>query len=102
MAQTRRLAEALFAEHDALLLPTAPFCPTLAELESDPIGPNARLGTFTNFVNLCDLAAIAVPTGLRNGLPTGVTLIGPAWSDGKLAAFATRYEQLVGPASKGS
>ncbi len=89
LAHTRRLAEALFAEHDALLLPTAPFCPTLAELESDPIGPNARLGTFTNFVNLCDLAAIAVPAGFgADGLPVGVTVLGPAWSEGRIAAIA--------------
>ena len=47
----------LFREHDALLLPTAPFCPTLAEVAVDPIGVNSRLGTYTNFVNLCDLAA---------------------------------------------
>ena len=89
LAQTRRQASALFAEYDALLLPTAPFCPTLAELAADPIGPNSRLGTFTNFVNLCDLAAIAVPAGFgANGLPVGVTVLGPAWSEGKLAAIA--------------
>ena len=63
LAQVKRLAETLFRRVDALLLPTAPFCPTLAELVADPIGPNSRLGTFTNFVNICDLAAIAVPAG---------------------------------------
>ena len=52
------MAETLFASYDALLLPTAPFCPTLAAVAADPIGLNARLGAFTNFVNLCDLAAI--------------------------------------------
>jgi len=89
LAQTKRQAEALFAQYDALLLPTAPFCPTLAELKADPIGPNSRLGTFTNFVNLCDLAAIAIPAGFGdNGLPVGVTIIGPAWSEGRLAALA--------------
>jgi allophanate hydrolase len=89
LAQVRRLAARLFANCDALLLPTAPFCPALAELEADPIGPNSRLGTFTNFVNLCDLAAIAVPAGFGpDGLPAGVTLVGPAWSEGRLAAIA--------------
>jgi allophanate hydrolase len=89
LAQVRRLARELFASHDALILPTAPFCPTLAELAADPIGPNARLGTFTNFVNLCDLAAIAVPAGFgADGLPVGVTVLGPAWSEGRLAAIA--------------
>ena len=89
LAHARRLAARLFAGCDALILPTAPFCPTLAELAADPIGPNSRLGTFTNFVNLCDLAAIAVPAGFGpDGLPVGVTLIGPAWSEGRLAALA--------------
>jgi allophanate hydrolase len=89
LALARRQAAELFADIDALLLPTVPFCPTLAELAADPIGPNARLGTFTNFVNLCDLAAIAVPAGIgADGLPVGVTLIGPAWSEGRLAPLA--------------
>ena len=94
LARVRRLASELFERHDALLLPTAPFCPTLSELEADPIGPNARLGTFTNFVNLCDLAAIAVPAGLgADGLPVGVTVLGPAWSEGRLAAIADRIHR---------
>lgn len=89
LAVARRLAAAMFAEIDVLMLPTAPFTPTLADLAADPIGPNSRLGTFTNFVNLCDLAAIAVPAGIgADGLPTGVTLIGPAWSEFRLAALA--------------
>ena len=89
LAHARRAAEDLFAQADALLLPTAPFCPTLAEVEADPFGPNSRLGRYTNFVNLCDLAAIAVPAGFgTDGLPVGVTVIGPAWSEGRLAALA--------------
>ena len=89
LAQVRRRAEALFAGHDVLLLPTAPAWPTLAALEADPIGPNSRLGTYTNFVNLCDLAAIAVPAGFTaDGAPVGVTLVGPAWSEGRLAGLA--------------
>ena len=89
LARARRIAEEMFATFDALLLPTAPFTPTLAELAADPIGPNSRLGTYTNFVNLCDLAAIAVPAGFGvDGLPVGVTVVGPAWSDGRIAAIA--------------
>ncbi len=89
LAEARRAAQLLFRDYDALLLPTAPLCPTLAEVAADPIGVNSRLGTYTNFVNLCDLAAIAVPAGLDiNGMPIGVTLIGPAWSEGRLAAIA--------------
>jgi allophanate hydrolase len=89
LAQARRHAQSLFQEYDALLLPTAPFCPTLAELDADPLGPNRRLGTFTNFANLCDLAGFAVPAGFGpDGLPVGVTILGPAWSEGRLAGIA--------------
>jgi allophanate hydrolase len=89
LAQARRHAAELFRRYDALLLPTTMPCPTLAELAADPIGPNSRLGTWTNFVNICDLAAIAVPAGTgTDGLPFGVTLVGPAWSEGRLAAIA--------------
>ncbi len=75
----------------------SPFCPTLAEVADDPIGVNSRLGTYTNFVNLCDLAAIAVPAGFDSeGLPIGVTLIGPAWSEGRLAALADSIHRANG------
>lgn len=87
--EVRRQAETLFAEHDVLLLPTAPSWPTLAELDADPIGPNSRLGAYTSFVNLCDLAAIAIPAGFGpDGAPIGITVVGPAWSEGRLAAVA--------------
>ena len=96
LAEVRVLAASMFERYDALLLPTAPFCPTLAELAADPIGPNSRLGAYTNFVNLCDLAAIAVPAGMTpDGLPAGVTLIGPAWSEGRLAAIADRVHRAA-------
>lgn len=89
LAEARRAAETLFTRYDALLLPTAPFCPTLAEGAADPIGVNSRLGCFTNFVNLCDLAGFAIPAGFgADGLPVGVTLLGPAWSEGRLAGIA--------------
>ncbi len=88
-SKARRVADELFAQCEALLLPTAPYCPTLADVAADPFGPNARLGTFTNFVNLCDLAAISVPAGFgADGLPVGVMVLGPAWSEGRLAAIA--------------
>jgi allophanate hydrolase len=89
LQQARRQAAALFAQYDALLLPTAPFCPTLAEVEADPLGPNRRLGAFTNFANLCDMAGFAVPIGFAlNGVPIGGVLLGPAWSEGRLAPVA--------------
>jgi allophanate hydrolase len=85
----RRAAQELFHDFDALLLPTTPLCPTLEQVAADPIGVNSQLGTYTNFVNLCDLVAIAIPGGFdATGLPKGSMLIGPAWSEGRLAAVA--------------
>ncbi|MEU0072666.1 allophanate hydrolase [Streptomyces sp. NPDC006332] len=84
----RGRALAALADADALLLPTAPGHPTLAEVAADPLGSNARLGRFTNSTNLFDLAAVAVPAGEVNGLPFGVMLIGPAFTDERLARIA--------------
>ncbi|MFC9847057.1 allophanate hydrolase [Streptomyces sp. NPDC060223] len=84
--RTRALAQ--LGDTDALLLPTAPGHPTLAEVAADPLGANARLGRFTNSTNLFDLAAVAVPAGTVNGLPFGVMLIGPAFTDERLARIA--------------
>jgi allophanate hydrolase len=83
----------MWARVDALAVPTAPCFPTLAELEADPLGPNARLGTYTNFVNLLDLAALAVPGPFRpDGLPAGLTLIAPRGSDARLAGLGMRFQ----------
>ncbi|MFD5521751.1 allophanate hydrolase [Streptomyces sp. NPDC127066] len=89
--RTRALAE--LADADALLLPTAPGHPTLAEVATDPLGANARLGRFTNSTNLFDLAAVAVPAGRTPaGGPFGVMLIGPAFTDERLARIARLLE----------
>ncbi|MEU7416205.1 allophanate hydrolase [Streptomyces antibioticus] len=84
--RTRALAE--LAGADALLLPTTPGHPTLAEVAADPLGANARLGRFTNSTNLFGLAAVAVPAGEVAGLPFGVMLIGAAFTDERLARIA--------------
>ncbi len=77
---------------DALLLPTAPTLFTAAEIADEPIVRNALLGTYTNFVNLLDLCAIAVPGGAReDGLPFGVQLIAPAGADRLLLTLAARW-----------
>ena len=66
--------------------------PTLAEVAADPVGVNARLGTYTNIVNLLDLCAVAVPAGRRSdGLPFGVQLIAPAFADRPLLDLASRW-----------
>lgn len=75
---------------DALLLPTAPTTYRIREVLENPLELNSRLGTYTNFVNLLDLSALAIPAGFRkDGIPFGVTLVGPAFEDKLLAAIAT-------------
>ena len=87
-----RAADALVG-FDALLTPTTTLHPTIADVRGDPIGVNARLGTYTNFANLLDLASLAVPAGTVAGLPFGIMLTGPAGSDARLAEIAARCDQ---------
>jgi allophanate hydrolase len=76
----------------ALLTPTTTWHPTLDEVAADSVGANARMGRFTNFANLLDMAALAVPAGFVDGLPFGVMLTGPAFTDRVLAQIAVRIE----------
>jgi allophanate hydrolase len=92
LAELRTAAMPTFLGADALLLPVTPGHPTLAEVAADPVGANARLGTFTNMVNLLDLCAVAVPAGWRDdGLPFGVQLLAPAFADRPLLDLAARW-----------
>ena len=100
LKELERLAAREWARMDVMLLPTAGTIYTLAEIESDPITLNSNLGLYTHFVNLMDLAAVAVPAGFRpNGLPFGVSLVGPAFSDRALLALADRFMQGIAPPS---
>jgi allophanate hydrolase len=83
LAVLRRSAERSLRELGAaaLVLPTAPFHPTIREVQADPVELNARLGRYTSFVNLLDMCAVAVPVGTAGFLPNGVSVIGPAFSD---------------------
>jgi allophanate hydrolase len=93
MAAKRAAAEA-WGEIDVLVTPTAGTIYRIAELEADPIRLNANLGFYTNFVNFLDFAAVAAPAGFRrDGLPFGVTLVGPAWSDASLLVLADRFHR---------
>jgi allophanate hydrolase len=92
LAVLRRRSEVVWGHIDALLLPVVPTHPTLAEVAADPLGINSRLGTFTNFVNLLDLAAIAVPgVDTEAGLPFGIQFVAPAFSDHALLDLASRW-----------
>ncbi|MFJ9707623.1 allophanate hydrolase [Streptomyces sp. NPDC101234] len=102
LTDLRTRALAALGDADAVLLPTAPGHPTLAEVAADPLGANARLGRFTNSTNLFDLAAVAVPAGEVNGLPFGVMLVGPAFTDERLATIARSLEPRVSLAVLGA
>ena len=89
LEELRHRTDAEWKKADVLLLPTTPTTHTVADMLADPITLNSRLGRYTNFVNLLDCAAIAVPAGFRSsGLPGGVTLIAPAFTDDALAPLA--------------
>ena len=102
LARRRRATEPTWDDVDVIVVPSVPRVPTVADVEAEPIAVNSMLGTYTNFVNLLDLAAVTVPVhgsddsgaggvGLGAGAaalpPFSVTLIGPAWSDELLAAL---------------
>ncbi|MCC6737141.1 MAG: allophanate hydrolase, partial [Bauldia sp.] len=90
-------AAAATAGIDMLIVPSVPGLCWLDEVAADPFGANARLGTYTNFVNLLDMCALAVPaTPRRDGRPHGVTLIGRRGSDAALAAFGRRIHAATG------
>jgi allophanate hydrolase len=101
LAELRRRAAHVFREVDLLLLPTTPTHPTIEAVLASPIEENTKLGRYTNFMNLLDLAGIAVPAGFTpEGLPFGITLVGTAFSEARLSAFADRVhrslEQTIG------
>jgi allophanate hydrolase len=78
-------------------VPTAPTHYTIAAMHADPVALNRNLGAYTNFVNLLDYAALSVPSSMRSdGLPFGITLIGPCASDWQLAELGQRYHQATG------
>jgi allophanate hydrolase len=96
-------ADKELAKIDVLLLPTAGTTYTIAEMLADPVELNTRLGAYTNFVNLMDLAALAVPAGFRSdGIPFGVTLVGPAFSDGMLASVGDALHRSLRDARLGA
>lgn len=93
-------AFAALAGCDALLVPTAPEHPRIADVAADPIGVNARMGRFTNFCNLFDMCAIAIPAGTTSdGAQFGITLLAPAFGDAVVADLAARFLAVPAAAS---
>lgn len=92
LAELKRHADMLFQDIDLLAFPTTGTTYRVAELLAAPVALNSNLGFYTNFVNLLDMAAVAVPAGVRdNATGFGITLIGPADSDRALLDVADRY-----------
>lgn len=92
----RRHTKGVWDAIDVMVLPTAPRTYTIKEIEEAPIERNSHLGQYTNFVNLLDLSAVAVPVGFRpDGLPFGVSLIGQAFKDSALLTLADRLHRSL-------
>jgi allophanate hydrolase len=99
----RQSASDTWTVADFLLLPTAPEIFRISEVECDPVTLNSRLGVFTNFLNLLDLAGVAAPAGFRDdGLPFGITFVGQTFSDHSLLALADSYLLSLRPSLGGT
>lgn len=93
LAELKRLADQVWNQVDLIVTPTAGRCYRIDEIEADPIQLNSNLGYYTNFMNLLDYSAIAVPAGFQSdGLPFGVTLFAPAFTDQALLQLAADLE----------
>lgn len=96
LAEYKRQADSLLVGVDVMLAPTTVEHPTKADVAAEPIAINSRLGTWTNFMNLLDYSALAVPTGFtETGLPFGVTLFGPAFADLSLLSLGRALERRL-------
>ena len=94
LAALRRKTDQAWKQFDLMLLPTTPTIYRVDEMKADPVQLNSRLGLYTNFVNLLDCCAVAVPAGFRkDSLPFGVSLIAPAFTDDALAVLAERLHR---------
>jgi allophanate hydrolase len=90
-----RLCEPAWSQVDLIMTPTAGTIYRLQSVDADPIRLNANLGFYTNFLNLFDLAGVAVPAGFRaDGMPFGVTLVGPRAADRALLGIAGRLHRV--------
>jgi allophanate hydrolase len=97
LAALRRTSEGVFAGVDVLLLPTAPTIYEIAAVTAEPVRLNTNLGLYTSFVNLLDLAALALPAGFGGaGLPFGISLIAPGFRDAALLDLGARFQELAG------
>lgn len=92
LKKNRKIADKIFEQYDFMLTPTTGTIYKIDEVNANPIQLNTNLGYYTNFMNLLDLSAIAVPAGFReNGLPFGVTIVADTFEEGKLLSYSSKY-----------
>lgn len=98
LAALRRSSEEVWNEIDFLLTPTAGTAYRVADVLADPLQLNTNLGYYTNYVNLLDLCALAIPAGtLSSRVGFGITLLAPAFHDDRLLAWASRFRGEAPP-----
>ena len=97
LKELQRKIEPTWDAIDILVTPTAGTIYTIDQVNAEPVVCNSNLGYYTNFMNLLDLSAIAVPAGFQaNGLPFGITLSMPALGDQALLDLAVRLQNKTG------
>ena len=97
LQQLKAICDRIMAEVDCVLTPAYPRPVTLDELHAEPVKRNSDLGYYTNFMNMLDYAAVAVPAGtMQNGLPWGVTLFGRVFTDQYLLSLADALQRQTG------
>jgi allophanate hydrolase len=90
----QRKAEKVWNDIDIMVTPTAGTIYTIAQVNADPVKCNSNLGYYTNFMNLLDLSATAVPTGFQlDGMPFGITICAPAFKDMQLLTLAAKVQK---------
>lgn len=103
LAELKQTTTKILDQIDFLFLPTTPTAYKISDVQALPIQLNSNLGYYTNFVNLLDLAAVAVPAGFKpDGMPFGVSLIGPAFTDNSLLQLADALHRKLANTLGGS
>ncbi|POZ53913.1 allophanate hydrolase [Methylovulum psychrotolerans] len=97
LQQLKRQTTTLLQGLSCIVVPTAPRIYRIEDVLADPIRLNSNLGYYTNYMNLLDLAAVAIPADFyANGLPFGITLFSTALSDNRLLTIAKRFAGISG------
>jgi len=97
LQQLKAVCDRIMATVDCVLTPAYPRPVTLDELHAEPVKRNSDLGYYTNFMNMLDYAAVAVPAGvMQNGMPWGVTLFGRVFTDQYLLSLADMLQRQHG------